>query len=64
MIIEINTTDDANQIAAPCRICSRVGLNSILPLGTGEAQPASIATNDARFIGSNHRINSDRYSDS
>ncbi len=50
MIIEINTTDDANQIAAPCRICSRVGLNSILPLGgSAEAQSAAVATSDARW---------------
>ena len=33
MIFEINSTDCcADQVAAPCRICSQVGLNSIVPL--------------------------------
>jgi hypothetical protein len=33
MIFEINSTDGcADQVAAPCRICSQVGLNSIVPL--------------------------------
>lgn len=40
MIFEINSTDCcADQVAAPCRICSQVGLNSIVPLDAPAGTP-------------------------
>lgn len=44
MIIETNLADNQDQIAVPCRICSQVGLNSILSLDS-DTQAADAADN-------------------